>query len=148
MDLFPVTKLMNMKQFKYENRYHDQIIFKQVAENVWYMSGFNPNWSRFGWANDYSVAYGAYCMDEEDPMPLEQFEKEVTKYYEPNKSPISEKYGHMVTSDKSRIDMFDPSGGPYVAVGQYWKELEGKITHIEPNVPGLPGVVQLTIQSK
>jgi hypothetical protein len=81
-------------------------------------------------------------------MPLEQFEKEVTKYYEPNKSLISEKYGHMVTSDKSRVDMFDPSGGPYVAVGQHWKELGGKIIHIEPNVPGLPGVVQLTIQSK
>jgi hypothetical protein len=54
----------------------------------------------------------------------------------------------MVTSDKSCIDMFDPSGGPYIAVGQHWKELEGKITHIEPNVPGLPGVVQLTIQPK
>ena len=148
MDLFPVTKLMNMKQFKYENRYHDQIIFTQVAEDVWHMSGFNPNWARFGWANDYSVAYGAYCMDEDDPMPLEQFEKEVTKYYEPNKSTICEKYGHMVTSDKSRIDMFDPSGGPCMTVGQYWKELGGKIVNIEPNVPGLPGVVQLTIQSK
>ncbi len=148
MDLFPVTKLMNMKQFKYENRYHDQIIFTQVAEDVWHMSGFNPNWARFGWANDYSVAYGAYCMDEDDPMPLEQFEKEVTKYYEPNKSTICEKYGHMVTSDKSRIDMFDPSGGPCMTVGQYWKELGGKIVNIEPNVPGLPGVVQLTIQPK
>jgi hypothetical protein len=148
MDLFPVTKLMNMKQFKYENRYHDQIIFTQVAEDVWHMSGFNPNWARFGWANDYSVAYGAYCMDEDDPMPLEQFEKEVTKYYEPNKSTICEKYGHMVTSDKSRIDMFDPSGGPCMTVGQYWKELGGKIANIEPNVPGLPGVVQLTIQPK
>ena len=148
MDLFPVTKLMNMKQFKYENRYHDQIIFTQVEDNIWHMFGFNPNWALFGWPNDYSIAYGAYCMDEEDPMPLEQFEKEVTKYYEPNKSPICEKYGHMVTSDKSRTITFDPSGGPYMAVGQHWKELGGEITHIERNVPGLPGVVQLTIQPK
>lgn len=137
-----------MKQFVYENRYHDRIIFTQVEENVWHMSGFNPNWARMGWPNDYSVAYGAYCMDEEDPMPLEQFEKEVVKYYGPNKTVICEKYGHMITSDKSRIDMFDPSGGPCMTVGQYWKELEGVITHIEPNVPGLPGVVQLTIQPK
>ena len=87
-------------------------------------------------------------MDEDDPMPLEQFQKEVTKYYEPNKSTICEKYGHMVTSDKSRVDIFDPSGGPYMAVGQHWKELEGVITHIEPNVPELPGVVRLTVQPK
>ena len=54
----------------------------------------------------------------------------------------------MVTSDKSKIDMFDPSGGPYMEVGQYWKELEGVIAEINITVEGLPGVVELTIQPK
>ena len=44
--------------------------------------------------------------------------------------------------------MFDPSGGPYMEVGQYWKELGGVVTDINITVEGLPGVVELTIQPK
>jgi hypothetical protein len=135
-----------MRQFKYENRYHDQILFKEVSENVWHMSGFEPRWTRVGCHNDYSIAYAAYCVDESDPMPIEKFEKEVTKWYGPDKSDIAEKYGRMVTSDQSRINMFDPSGGPYIQEGHYWKELGGKIKSINPKVEGLPGVVELTIE--
>ena len=137
-----------MKKFIYENRYHDRIVFQQVQENVWHMSGFNPHWCRHGWPNDYTVAYAAYCIDEDDPMPIEQFEKEVTRWYGSDKTDIAEKYGHMVTSDKSKISMFDPSGGPYVEVGQYWQKLGGVITDINITVEGLPGVVELTIQPK
>jgi hypothetical protein len=135
-----------MKKFIYENRYHDKIVFQQVSENTWHMSGFNPTWCRYGWPNDYSIAYGAYCTDEDDPITLEEFKKEVHKWYGDDKSPIAERYGQMVKSDKSKIDMFDPSGGPYITVGQYWEEMAGFISNINPNVPGLPGVVELTIK--
>ena len=137
-----------MKKFVHENRYHDRIIFQQVSENTWHMSGFNPAWCRCGWPNDYSVAYGAYCTDEDDPMTIEEFEKEVHKSYGSDKSIIAEKYGQMVTSDKSKINMFDPSGGPYMEVGQYWEKLGCIVTDINITVEGLPGVVELTIQPK
>lgn len=137
-----------MKKFVHENRYHDRITFQQVSENTWHMSGFNPAWCRYGWPNDYSIAYGAYCTDEDDPMTIEEFEKEVHKSYGSDKSIIAEKYGHMVTSDKSKINMFDPSGGPYMEVGQYWEKLGGIVTNINITVEGLPGVVELTIQPK
>lgn len=123
-----------MQSFKHINRYGDEIEFTPISDDTWEVSGFYSSSLRVGYPNDYHTAYGAYKVDEQDPLPLDQFIEEVLKTY-PTKSHISERYLHLVTTDYSKIDMVDPSGGPYLHVGMYWKQLEGIVNEItlQPN---------------
>jgi len=80
---------------------------------------------RCGWPNVYDEAYEAYCMDIDDDqvMTLGEFKTEIHKaiYDSEGKyvsmSDTSIKYAKLVYSDKSKIDMIDPSGGPYMHSG-------------------------------
>lgn len=100
-----------MKTTYYKNRYGDRIKFKETAENKIEMSGYNPEWLRAGWPNDYSEAYEAYLNNSVSPLPYQEFVYEVEH---------NEEFFHYLTyakSDKSRYDMVDPSGGPYISLG-------------------------------
>ena len=82
----------------------------------------NFEYSRRGCPNVYTEAYNQYVLDGGD-MDLEQFEKEVHEaVYDENRnyvgmSETSQKYGKLVYSDTSIIDLLDPSGGPYLSGG-------------------------------
>ena len=135
---------------KYTNRYKDQIIFNDISESQVEMSGFNNQWCRFGWENDYTEAYDYYmqiCNSSKEPdfdlliddpkenstrvMTLDEFIdalKNNEKFYP---------YYKMVKSDKNKYYMVDPSGGPYISLGSdlrlFFKDGKKRIVnHIEP----------------
>lgn len=125
-------------KIKYLNRYGDDIIFEKLTENTIHMSGFNPEWIRYAYDNDYTQAHKEYLadcanMDEPDlrllieditknqvrPMTLEEFEiHHLHKDQDPYRlnNPFR-KYYKLISSDESSICMVDPSGGPYIAKG-------------------------------
>lgn len=117
-----------MKSTHY-NRYKDTITFAHENNTVT-MTGHNPEWMRYGYANDYTDAYHIYlnqckALTEPDyfylvednnenklrPMTYQEFAHEV------NTNNDYTPYLKYVTSDTDTIDMVDPSGGPYIQVG-------------------------------
>jgi hypothetical protein len=78
-------------------------------------------WMRCGWPNVYDRAYDAYCadVDTDERMTLGEFKKAVHEY-DPEtfkSTPLAKKYQGLVYSDTNKIDMVDPSGGPYMHSG-------------------------------
>ena len=119
----------------YTNRYGDKIVFEQ-NEDMIVMSGYNPEFCRYGFPNVYTEAYNAYCdvvyeTPDNKPITLEKF-KEVVHQWREGKNWIYKLFGPLVTSDKNTIDMFDPSGGPYISVGLDMSKfgLEGTVEKI------------------
>jgi hypothetical protein len=119
-----------MKKVTYKNRYGDNIVFEQVSSKKVKMSGYSE-YFRIGWPNNYEVAYFTYLEDQQgindDPLYPEEFIKELycKDWHDPNKNPLH-KYLKLVTSDRDRINMFDPSGGPYLTIGYdlglFWED--------------------------
>jgi len=103
----------------YGNRYRDYSTFEHVSNEVIMRGG---SWFRYGLSNDYSVAYKAYVEDG-GTEPLEVFEKLVHQYDEEAKSytELARKYQSKVFSSKE-ISMVDPSGGPYISLGDNLKK--------------------------
>ena len=105
-----------MKTFT--NRYKDTYTFTLDADDNILWEG-NFKYCRFGIPNDYKTAYKQYiddgCIDK-DCLSLNDFKKELIKYFHDKTHPIN-KYTVLVKSDKNKIDMVDPSGGPYISVG-------------------------------
>lgn len=99
-----------------KNRYKDIYTFTKVGDDILWEGNFK--WSRAGWPNVYEHAYEAYCNDVEtdERLTMGEFKTEVHKYDKEtfNPTPISKKYGPLVVSDKTKINMVDPSGGPYL----------------------------------
>lgn len=102
---------------KYTNRYNDEYTFTKTDEGVLWEGNFRH--CRFAWPNDYTEAYNLYSKEEKEPLSLEEFKKEVHEYDRDTfeRGEIAEKYANHVTSDRSKICMVDPSGGPYIAEG-------------------------------
>lgn len=114
----------------YKNRYNDLIEFKEISDDKVEMTGFNNEWCRFGYENDYTDAYKFYlktCNSLEEPdfnlliddpsvnktrvMTLEEFIDSLQN---------NESYYHFykhVKSNKNKYYMIDPSGGPYITLG-------------------------------
>lgn len=109
----------------YHNRYKDKITFEHIDNEV-IMSG--GNWFRFSLENDYNKAYYQYVMDggaatlDEFIKLVHEYDKELLEYTE-----LAKKYQKLVSSS-DRIGMVDPSGGPYISVGdnlkQFWPKGE------------------------
>ena len=88
---------------------------------------------RCGMPNDYTKAYKSYLKDTPigEAMGLEDFKVKVHKYdNDSSEYVMGDKYVRLVESLKDKIDMIDPSGGPYISVGQdagmYIPEFKGK----------------------
>ena len=109
----------------YSNRYRDKITFEHVGKIV-EMTGHSPYY-RIGYLNVYDRAYQAYLEDNAKHltplMEFEEFKKEVHNY---SKNPAMRPYIELVYSDENTIDMVDPSGGPYISLGDNLKEFFGK----------------------
>jgi hypothetical protein len=103
----------------YFNRYKDKITFEHIDDEVIMKGG---SWFRYGLSNDYSVAYKAYVEDG-GTEPIEVFEKLVHQYDDEAKSytELAKKYQLLVFSS-DEISMVDPSGGPYISLGNNLKE--------------------------
>ena len=127
-----------MEKIKYTNRYNDTFTFSKTDDgNILWEGEFKH--CRFGWPNVYTEAYEAYLADTDtdDQMTMDEFKKEVHEsvYDSEGKyvsmSDISIKYAKLVHSDTNKIDMVDPSGGPYMTSGMNMNyiddEFEGMI---------------------
>ncbi|TXG86619.1 MAG: hypothetical protein E6R13_00135 [Spirochaetes bacterium] len=103
----------------YNNRYGDVYTFTVDDDgNVLWEGSFEHH--RIAWPNDYTEAYAKYLEDSkhiEQPMSLEQFKEVVHQYDDETSKYIYPDYVKLVGSDRSKISMVDPSGGPYIAVG-------------------------------
>jgi len=103
----------------YKNRYGDIFTFTlQDDGNVLWEGNFE--YCRFGMPNDYTRAYKEYIDDNcnsDHCMSLNQFKEEVHRYDDETHQYVYDKYVRMVESIKDKIDMIDPSGGPYISVG-------------------------------
>lgn len=120
-----------MEKIQIKNRYNDLFTFSKTEDgNILWEGTFKH--CRFGWPNVYDKAYEAYCMDIDDDqvMTLGEFKTEVHKaiYDSEGKyvsmSDISIKYAKLVHSDTNKIDMVDPSGGPYLHSGHDMKYID------------------------
>ena len=107
----------------YFNRYKDKITFEHINNEVIMEGG---NWFRFGLENDYNKAYYQYVMDggaveiEEFKKLVHEYDKELLEYTE-----LAKKYQPLVFSS-DEISMVDPSGGPYISLGNNLKEFRPK----------------------
>lgn len=122
-----------MKTETYKNRYGDEYSFTPTSDgNIFWSGSFTH--SRFAWPNDYTKSYDAY-LEDGGTMPLEEFKKKVHEWDEETKEYVmGRRFISLVTSDTSKIDMVDPSGGPYICTGMEWM---GKIiVGIEPHDGG------------
>jgi len=109
-----------MKKIKYTNRYNDVFTFSKTDDgNILFEGEFK--WMRCGWPNVYTEAYEAYLADTDtdEQMTMGEFKKAVHEYDNEKfeYTPLSKKYQKLVYSDTNKIDMVDPSGGPYLHSG-------------------------------
>lgn len=112
----------------FKNRYDDIYTFTTQEDGVLWEGDFK--WCRFGWPNVYEEAYEAYCKDTYEPISLEEFKREVHHYDTFKGEKIAKKYAPLVRSDKNKIDMVDPSGGPYLCSGM-------DLGYISPKLKGM-----------
>lgn len=105
-----------MKTAEYINRYKDKYTFTPTDDgNVLWEGSFV--FCRVGYPNDYTKAYEAYRNDGGDIMVMDEFKKKIHEYDGDKKEYVMKKYLVLVESLKDKIDMVDPSGGPYLSVG-------------------------------
>lgn len=135
-----------MNKIKITNRYNDVFTFSKTEDgNILFEGDFK--WMRYGWPNVYDDAYKAYCIDTDtdDTMTLGEFKTAVHEaVYDENgnyqhMSETSQKYAKLVYSDTNKIDMIDPSGGPYLHsgydMGMFDKSFKGMIIEEFKSVP-------------
>jgi hypothetical protein len=92
----------------YKNRYGDIFTFTKDDNNDILWEG-NFEYCRIGYLNDYTKSYNIYLSDGGD-LSFNEFKAAIYDY------PKYRKYVELVESLKDKIDMVDPSGGPYIAV--------------------------------
>jgi hypothetical protein len=131
-----------MEKIKYTNRYNDVFTFSKTEDGNILFEG-ELKWMRCGWPNVYDDAYAAYCADTDtdERMTLGEFKKAVHEY-DPEtfkSTPLNKQYSKLVYSDQSRIDMIDPSGGPYMHsgynMGMFDESFKGMIIKEFKSVP-------------
>ena len=109
-----------MEKIKYTNRYKDVFTFSKTEDgNILFEGEFK--WMRCSWPNVYDDAYQAYYLetDSDERMTMGEFKKAVHEYDKETfeATPLNKKYAKLVYSDRNKIDMIDPSGGPYMHAG-------------------------------
>ena len=110
-----------MKIEKYKNRYGDEYTFTlQEDGNIKWEGNFE--YFRYGMPNVYTDAYKLY-QSEGGTLSIKDFKEKVHENIVDDDgnylrlSDIAERYSSYVYSDTTKIDMVDPSGGPYIEVG-------------------------------
>ena len=109
----------------YHNRYRDKIIFEHVGDKVIMTGG---TWIRYGWPNVYDKAYEKYVesaymdakLEGDQILTQEEFEGSLFNTRDEDKyesNALYKLFGKYIYSDKTKICFVDPSGGPYIALG-------------------------------
>jgi hypothetical protein len=122
-----------MEKKTYKNRYGDIYTFTPTSDgNILWEGSFS--YTRFAWPNDYTDAYNTY-LEQGGTMPLNEFKKKIHEWDEEKKDYVMDRdLVKLIKSDLSKIDMVDPSGGPYIGTGMEWM---GKIVvGIKPQESG------------
>ena len=131
-----------MNKIQIRNRYNDLFTFSKTDDgNILWEGEFNH--CRFGWPNVYDEAYKAYCCDTETDamLTMGEFKVAVHKYDDEKGeyTTLAKMYQKLVYSDTNKIDMVDPSGGPYMKSGMDMsyidKEFDGMIIEQFKPVP-------------
>jgi hypothetical protein len=91
----------------YKNRYGDVFTFTEDDNGDILWEG-DFEYYRFGYPNDYTKAYNVFVADG-GKLSFNEFKNVVHESDEHNK------YNRLVESIKDKIDMVDPSGGPYIS---------------------------------
>lgn len=109
-----------MEKVKYTNRYKDVFTFSKTEDGNILLEG-EFKWMRYSYPNVYDDAYQAYYLetDSDERMTMGEFKKAVHEYDKETfeATPLNKKYAKLVYSDRNKIDMIDPSGGPYMHAG-------------------------------
>lgn len=101
----------------YKNRYDDHYTFeKDVDGNIIWKGPFE--YCRYGRPNVYDKAYEQYQKDGGKESLL-MFKTLVHEWNDETCSwtEFAKKYGSLIYSDTEKINMVDPSGGPYIDSG-------------------------------
>jgi len=129
-------------KIEFENRYRDIYTFSKTdGGDILFEGEFK--WMRCGWPNVYNRAYEAYCadIDTDERMTLGKFKEAVHEYDKKTfeSTPLSKKYRGLIYSDQTKIDMIDPSGGPYLHsgydMGMFDESFKGMIVEEFKSVP-------------
>jgi hypothetical protein len=115
-----------LEEVTYSNRYKDQIRFEFIGDKTIKVTGYSPYY-RMGWPNVYDKAHEAYVNDH-GPIDLEEFKKIVHNYENKDMRP----YSQLIYSDQNTINMWDPSGGPYLHSGTDMREFFYKFKFPNP----------------
>lgn len=102
----------------YINRYDDLFTFKlDDDQNVIWEGDFE--FCRIGYPNDYTKAHAKYLEDEcysDHCLTLEKFESEAYTYDVIKEEHVYSKYLPLVESLTDKVNIVDPSGGPYIII--------------------------------
>lgn len=103
----------------YKNRHGDFFIFELLDDgNILWTGDFK--YVRIGMPNDYTRAYNQYVNDnkgQQGLMSFNQFKSVIHDYDEKTNKFVHDKYLKLVDVIENKINMVDPSGGPYIEVG-------------------------------
>lgn len=103
------------KTFTHTNRYGDVFTFTELEDGNIQMSG-NFEYCRTGYANVYGPAYNQYEKDG-GGLSYTDFTKAVHDYDSEKGEWVYPEYVKLVETDYDKINMLDPSGGPYLSAG-------------------------------
>jgi len=100
----------------YKNRHGDVYTFtKNENHDILWEGSFD--YCRIGYPNDYTKAYNAYVSDG-GKFSFNEFKDSVHEWDDDKRDYVlGVKYISMVESLRNKIDMVDPSGGPYISAG-------------------------------
>ena len=104
---------------KYTNRYGEEYSFTAQEDGSILWEG-NFKYCRFGMPNDYSKAWEKF-QEDYGGLSYEAFVESVHAYDEEKRQYVFADLVPLITSMKDKIDMVDPSGGPYITVGMDMK---------------------------
>jgi hypothetical protein len=102
-----------------QNRYNETFTFTFDADNMTILWEGNFTYCRIGYPNDYSKAFNSFIEDypEHEFVKFHEFKELIHEYDEENRCFKFPKQAKMIETLTDQIDMVDPSGGPYISVG-------------------------------
>jgi hypothetical protein len=117
---------MKTESRRYTNRYGNIHQFTPQEDGSILWEG-DFAYGRVGYQNNYLQAYDAYCklhiegFYEGPRYTLEEFKEKIHEYDEKERKFVMDsELVRLVVADTTKLDMVDPSGGPYIGTGMEW----------------------------
>lgn len=102
-------------KLSYKNRYGDEFVFEELEDgNIQWRGNFE--YHRIGYPNDYSEAWKKF-QEDYGGLSYEDFVEAVHSYDDEKKQYIFPELLPLIKSVPDKINMVDPSGGPYIHTG-------------------------------